>query len=65
MRRAFPGVPLAGYNVSSEYSMVKAAAANGWFDETAVVDATLLAMHRAGADILLTYWAKDVAQRLQ
>lgn len=65
VRQAFPGVPLAAYNVSGEYSMVKAAAANGWINETAVVDETLLAMHRAGADILLTYWAKDVAQRLQ
>ena len=65
VRQTFPGVPLAAYNVSGEYSMVKAAAANGWIDENAVVDETLLAMHRAGADILLTYWAKDVAQRLQ
>ena len=65
VRQAFPGVPLAAYNVSGEYSMVKAAAANGWIDETAVVDETLLAMHRSGADILITYWARDVAQRLQ
>ena len=65
VRQSVPGVPLAAYNVSGEYSMVKAAAANGWIDETAVVDETLLAMHRAGADILLTYWAKDVAQRIQ
>lgn len=57
----FPGVPLAAYNVSGEYSMVKAAAANGWIDERAVVLESLIAMRRAGANILITYWAKDVA----
>ncbi len=57
----FPGVPLAAYNVSGEYSMVKAAAARGWLDERTVVLESLTAMHRAGADIILTYWAKDVA----
>lgn len=60
----FPGVPLAAYNVSGEYSMVKAAAANGWIDERAIVLETMLAMRRAGANILLTYWAKDVARWL-
>jgi porphobilinogen synthase len=60
----FPGVPLAAYNVSGEYSMVKAAAAQGWIDERAVVLETMLAMRRAGANILLTYWAKDVARWL-
>ena len=64
VRQTYPGVPLAAYNVSGEYSMVKAAAAEGWLDEAAVVDESLLAMHRAGADIILTYWAKDVAQRI-
>jgi porphobilinogen synthase len=60
----FPGVPLAAYNVSGEFSMVKAAAANGWIDEKAVVLETLTAIHRAGAGIILTYWAKDVAKWL-
>jgi len=57
----FPGVPLAAYNVSGEYSMVKAAASRGWLDERSVVMESLVAMHRAGADIILTYWASDVA----
>ncbi len=61
----FPGVPLAAYNVSGEFSMVKAAAANGWIDERAIVLETLTAVHRAGAGIILTYWAKDVARWLQ
>ncbi|WP_456397214.1 porphobilinogen synthase [Desulfurobacterium sp.] len=54
--------PTAAYNVSGEYSMVKAAAANGWIDEKKVVLETLLSMKRAGADIILTYFAKDVAR---
>jgi porphobilinogen synthase len=60
----FPSVPLAAYNVSGEFSMVKAAAAQGWIDERAVVLETLTAIHRAGAEIILTYWAKDVAKWL-
>jgi porphobilinogen synthase len=60
----FPGVPLAAYNVSGEFSMVKAAAARGWIDEKAIVLESLAAMHRAGAGIVLTYWAKDVARWL-
>jgi porphobilinogen synthase len=60
----FPGVPLAAYNVSGEFSMVKAAAAKGWIDERAIVLETLTAIHRAGAGIILTYWAKDVANWL-
>ncbi len=60
----FPGVPLAAYNVSGEYSMVKAAAERGWIDERAIVLESLTAMHRAGASIVLTYWAKDVARWL-
>ncbi|WP_457567037.1 porphobilinogen synthase [Desulfurobacterium sp.] len=54
--------PTAAYNVSGEYSMIKAAAANGWIDEKRVVLETLLSMKRAGADIILTYFAKDVAK---
>lgn len=60
VRERFPGVPLAAYNVSGEYSMVKAAAARGWIDERAVVLESLTAIRRAGAQIILTYWAKDV-----
>ena len=55
------GYPTAAYAVSAEYSMVKAAAANGWIDERAVTLESLLAMRRAGADILITYAAVDVA----
>ncbi len=60
----FPGVPLAAYNVSGEFSMVKAAAERGWIDERTVALETLLAMRRAGAGILLTYWAKQAARWL-
>jgi len=64
-RERFPGVPLAAYNVSGEYSMVKAAAERGWLDEKSVVLESLTAIQRAGATIILTYWAKDVAGWLQ
>jgi porphobilinogen synthase len=60
----YPGVPLAAYNVSGEYSMVKAAAERGWIDEQSVVLETLTAIRRAGASIVLTYWAKEVARWL-
>ncbi len=60
----FPGVPLAAYNVSGEFSMVKAAAARGWIDEKGTVLETLTAIHRAGAGTILTYWAKDAADWL-
>ncbi len=55
--------PLAVYNVSGEYSMVKAAARNGWIDESRVVDEILTAFKRAGADIILTYHALEFARR--
>ncbi|MDB6030858.1 MAG: Porphobilinogen synthase [Verrucomicrobiales bacterium] len=58
------GYPTAAYAVSGEYSMVKAAAANGWIDERAVTMEMLLAMRRAGADIIITYSATQVAQWL-
>ena len=58
------GLPVAAYQVSGEYAMIKAAAANGWLDEVRVVEETLLAIRRAGADVIITYFAKDVAQRL-
>lgn len=58
-------VPLAVYNVSGEYSMVKAASANGWIDEERVVEETLTAFKRAGADVILTYHALDFARKLK
>jgi porphobilinogen synthase len=58
------GYPTAAYAVSGEYSMVKAAAANKWIDEKAVMLESLLAMRRAGADILITYAAVEVAREL-
>ena len=59
------GYPTAAYSVSAEYAMIKAAAAKGWIDERAVTLESLLAMRRAGADILITYSAADVAQWLK
>ena len=56
-------VPVAAYNVSGEYSMVEAAAANGWLDRERTIDESLLAIRRAGADIILSYWALEWAQR--
>ncbi|WP_026098503.1 porphobilinogen synthase [Kamptonema formosum] len=58
-------LPVAAYNVSGEYSMVKAAALNGWIDEKRVVLETLTGFKRAGADLILTYHAKDAARWLQ
>lgn len=57
-------LPVAAYNVSGEYSMVKAAAAKGWIDEARVVEEILTSMKRAGADLIITYHAKDFARRL-
>ncbi len=57
-------LPIACYNVSGEYSMVKAAAAKGWIDEAAVRREMLLSMKRAGADIIITYFARDIAPEL-
>ncbi len=58
------GVPVAAYNVSGEYAMVEAAAAAGWIDREAVIRETLLGLRRAGADLILTYWAREVAESL-
>jgi porphobilinogen synthase len=58
-------VPVAAYHVSGEYSMLKAAAANGWLDERAAALEALTSIRRAGADIVVTYYAKDVAEWLQ
>ena len=65
VKDAFPEIPLAAYNVSGEYSMIKAAAANGWIDEAKVTLETLTAMKRAGADLILTYHALEAAQWLK
>jgi porphobilinogen synthase len=59
--RAITDLPIAAYNVSGEYSMVKAAAANGWIDEKKVVLEALTSIFRAGADLVITYHAQDVA----
>jgi porphobilinogen synthase len=64
VREAFD-LPIAAYNVSGEYSMVKAAAANGWINEQQVVLEALTGIRRAGADIILTYHAKSAARWLQ
>ena len=64
IKREFPYMPLAAYNVSGEYSMVKAAAQNGWIDERAIVFEILTAIKRAGADIIITYFAKNIAKIL-
>ena len=58
-------LPLAAYNVSGEYSMLKAAIQNGWLEEERVILETLTAIRRAGADILITYHAKEAAQWLR
>lgn len=58
-------LPIVAYNVSGEYAMIKAAAQNGWIEEKPVVMETLLGMKRAGADMILTYHAKDVARWLE
>jgi porphobilinogen synthase len=58
-------LPVAAYNVSGEYAMVKAAALNGWIDEERVVMETLMGFKRAGADLILTYHAKDAARWLK
>lgn len=65
LREAYPQFPMAAYNVSGEYSMLKAAAANGWLDERSVVLETLTSIKRAGADLILTYHAKDAARWLR
>ncbi len=63
--RASVDLPVAAYNVSGEYAMVKAAAANGWLDERRIVTEILTGIKRAGADIILTYHAKDLARWLR
>lgn len=57
-------VPVAAYNISGEMAMVEAAAANGWIDRDRAIDEIVLSIRRAGADIVLTYWATELAARL-
>ena len=57
-------LPIAAYNVSGEYAMVKAAAAQGWMDERQAALESLTAIRRAGADFVVSYWTKDLAQWL-
>ena len=64
VKDAYPELPMAAYNVSGEYVMIKAAAANGWIDETKLTLETLTAMKRAGADLILTYHAVEAARWL-
>jgi porphobilinogen synthase len=59
------GVPVAAYNVSGEYSMIRAAGINGWLDEERATLEVLTGIKRAGADLILTYFAKDVARKLR
>jgi porphobilinogen synthase len=58
------GYPVAAYNVSGEYSMIKAAGQNDWIDEQRIMMEVLYAIRRAGADMILTYFAKDAARVL-
>ena len=58
-------VPVSAYQVSGEYAMIEAAAANGWIDRERAILESLISIRRAGADQVLTYWATEVAQRLR
>ena len=64
VRDAVP-VPVAAYNISGEYAMVEAAAARGWIDREPAILETLLSIRRAGADVVLTYWAAEAARLLR
>jgi porphobilinogen synthase len=65
VKDAYPELPMVAYNVSGEYSMIKAAAANGWVDEAKVTLETLTSIKRAGADVIITYHAVDAAKWLK
>jgi porphobilinogen synthase len=65
VRQSYPELPLAAYNVSGEYAMLKAAAANGWLDERSASLEALTSIKRAGADLIITYHARDAARWLQ
>ena len=58
-------VPIAAYSVSGEYAMIKAAGANNWLNEESIVMEILTSIKRAGADVIITYFAKDVAKRFR
>lgn len=64
VKREYPQIPLAAYNVSGEFAMIKAAAAQGWIDEQRVALEVLTSIKRAGADMILTYFAKDACRWL-
>lgn len=64
VKQSQPSMPMAAYHVSGEYSMIKAAAERGWLNEAKAVHESLLSMKRAGADIIITYFAKDYAKTL-
>lgn len=63
--KEFSALPISAYNVSGEYAMIKAAAEKGWLDEARAADEMLLSIARSGADIILTYFAKDYAKRYE
>lgn len=63
--RQLTELPVVGYQVSGEYAMLKAAGANGWIEEERAVEESILAIHRAGADLVITYFAKDLAKKWQ
>ncbi|MBS0350236.1 MAG: porphobilinogen synthase [Proteobacteria bacterium] len=65
VKQCFPHIPLGAYHVSGEYAMIKAAAAQGWLDEEKAMWEALIAIKRAGADFIITYYAKRLAQILQ
>ena len=58
-------MPVAAYSVSCEYAMVEAATANGWIDRETLIREILMSLRRAGADILITYWATEMAAALR
>ncbi len=64
VKQNFPEMPLAAYQVSGEYAMLKAAIMNGWLDERKAVLESLIAIRRAGADLIITYFAKDAVNYL-
>jgi len=59
------GVPVAAYNVSGEYAMVEAASAKGWLERRAVIGEILMSLRRAGADVLISYWAREAAEEMR
>jgi porphobilinogen synthase len=65
LRQTYPELTLAAYNVSGEYAMIKAAAANGWLEERRTILEILISMKRAGADLIITYHAKEAARWLK